>query len=205
MTDSTELNFSDYIDAELSRLVRVPTKADAADLKRLWAHLYPQSTAGSDEGFDAMQEALVSALRAEETAELEFRPGGWELDLRSGIVKSALTAALLTGVLIAAGATGLAPVVLPTVLPMLLDINRVKISPRDRFVHAALRKVSPDGKPMTAQELYDGLPGDLRDVVSPLDFAEFIDHLTRAGYVTASSSNVIVHPDDEPRFRISLD
>jgi hypothetical protein len=73
--------------------------------------------------------------------------------------------------------------VLPAILPLLVDMDRVRLSRGDRQLLAVLRfnAGAAAGQPVHPDVLYNRLPDDVRQDVSPLDFADFTARLIAAG------------------------
>jgi hypothetical protein len=115
--------------------------------------------------------------------ELESRAGGWIVDLKSSTAKFAVSAAIMTGVLVAGGFDQIPAYVLPSVLPLLVDVERAKLNRGDRKLLLELRSASglAIGRPVHTDALYDTLPATVRHQVSPIDFAEFVEKLVAAG------------------------
>jgi hypothetical protein len=153
---------------------------------------------------------FLQAVRAgaDETpdADLQFRPGGWQVDLRRGAVQSVIAAALIAGLLVALGATAIPAAVVTAVVPMFFDIQRVALTPGQEYLLAELvgHKEALDGT-RTPRELYDQLTEEVRSQLSFMDFADFLDTCRRAGLAdTSATGTITVRPADEAHFRITL-
>ena len=192
-----------------------PDTADAAagaqqtvsseDLERLWSDLMPDTYAGR-RGLDVFLQAVQAGANETPDADLQFRPGGWQVDLRRGAVQSVIAAALIAGLLVALGATAIPAAVVTAVIPMFFDIRRVALTPGQEYLLAELvgHKEALDGT-RTPRELYDQLTEEVRSQVSFMDFADFLDTCRRAGLAdTSATGTVMVRPADEARFRITL-
>ena len=184
--------------------------ADAAltvrseDLERLWSDLMPDTYAGR-RGLDVFLQAVQAAADETADADLQFRPGGWQVDLRRGAVQSVIAAALIGGLLIALGATAIPAAVVTAVVPLFFDIKRVALTPGQEYLLAELvgHKEALDGT-RTPRELYDQLTDEVRGQLSYMDFADFLDTCRRAGLAdTSGAGTVTVRPADNARFRIT--
>lgn len=138
---------------------------------------------------------------------LHARPGGWVLRLGDATARAGLATAVTAGVMAVAGFDQLPALVLPAVLPLLIDLDHVELSPGDRHVLATLR-LQPDvvDTRNSPQELYDALPVDLREQVSILDFLDLIERLRDAGQADTPDGVVIVRNEADPawlRFRLT--
>ncbi len=137
---------------------------------------------------------------------LHARPGGWVLRLGDATARAGLATAVTAGVMAAAGFDQLPALVLPAVLPLLIDLDHVELSPGDRHVLATLR-LQPDvvNTENSPPALYDALPADLRDQVSMPDFLDLIERLRDAGQADTDDGIVIVRDETDPawlRFRL---
>ena len=174
------------------------------DLERLWSDLMPDTYAGR-RGLDVFLQAVQAAADETADADLQFRPGGWQVDLRRGAVQSVIAAALIGGLLIALGATAIPAAVVTAVVPLFFDIKRVALTPGQEYLLAELvgHKEALDGT-RTPRELYDQLTDEVRGQLSYMDFADFLDTCRRAGLAdTSGTGTVTVRPSDDARFRIT--
>ena len=83
----------------------------------------------------------------------------------------------------AGGYTQLPAYVLPAVLPLVVDLDRAKLSRGDRKLLVLLRAnagAAAGSRLKTLDVLYNRLPASVRPEVSPVDFADFVDRLVAA-------------------------
>jgi len=139
-----------------------PLTVHSEDLERLWSDLMPDTYAGR-RGLDVFLQAVQAAADETADADLQFRPGGWQVDLRRGAVQSVIAAALIGGLLIALGATAIPAAVVTAVVPLFFDIKRVALTPGQEYLLAELvgHKEALDGT-RTPRELYDQLTDEVR-------------------------------------------
>jgi len=181
-----------------------PLTVHSEDLERLWSDLMPDTYAGR-RGLDVFLQAVQAAADETADADLQFRPGGWQVDLRRGAVQSVIAAALIGGLLVALGATAIPAAVVTAVVPLFFDIKRVALTPGQEYLLAELvgHKEALDGT-RTPRELYDQLTDEVRGQLSYMDFADFLDTCRRAGLAdTSGAGTVTVRPSDDARFRIT--
>ena len=153
----------------------------------------------------AAEDALAANGRG--TPVLEVRPGGWVVDTTSSLARTAVTAALMTAVMYAGGFDQIPAYVLPAVLPLLIDLDRVKLSRSDRKLLAVLRvnAGAAAGQPVNTDVLYNRLPASVRQEISTLDFADFVDRLIAAGEADDSRFDDVVLRDQPRWIRISFE
>lgn len=151
----------------------------------------------------ATDDVIVAGLGEEE---LHARPGGWIVGLSDAAARGTLAAAVTAGVLAAAGFDQLPALVLPAVLPMLVDIERVELSASEDHLLASLRLQPELTEAVHSPEaVYDRLPEDLRDQVSLLDFLDFVERLVAAGEADERPGGVVLRDADDPAWvRIRL-
>lgn len=182
-----------------------PLLVRSQDLEQLWSDLMPDTYAGR-RGLDSFLQAVHAGAGETPDPTLQFRPGGWQVDLRRGAVQSVIAAALIAGLLVALGATAIPAAVVPAVVPLFFDIQRVTLTPGQQYLLAELvgHKEAFDGT-HTPRELYDQLTGEIRSQLSFMDFTDFLDTCRRAGLTdTSATGAVTVRPADKARFRITL-
>lgn len=141
-----------------------------------------------------------------DNGQFSFRPSGWEVQLSRAAARSLLTSGILGSVLAVAGADQLPAAVLAAVVPLLFDIQQVKLSGGERYLLAQLRTVpGATGSTTTPEELYALLPEDLRGQTSVVDFVEFLDACHRAGLADVNADgSVLVHALAARKFRITF-
>lgn len=152
----------------------------------------------------AAEDALAADGRG--TAVLEVRPGGWVVDTTGSLARAAVTAAVMTAVMYAGGFNQIPAYVLPAVLPLVVDLDRAKLSRGDRKLLALLRvnAGAAAGKPVNTDVLYDRLPASVRPELSPVDFADFVDRLVAAGEADDPGLDDVVLRDHARWIRISF-
>jgi len=177
----------------------------SAELEKFWSELFPDTYEGR-RGRNAFVDAVRTHAEAGSTdAALEFRPGGWQVKLAGSSVKGVLGGALLAGLLVAVGATGIPAAVVAAIVPNLFDIEKVRLTASQEYVLADLigHRDAVDGT-LTADQLYDRIPAETRTDVSRLDFAEFLDACRRAGLADfGPDGTVTLQPSDKAKFRIT--
>jgi hypothetical protein len=132
-------------------------------------------------------------------ADLPMRVGGWRLDLGRVGVRSGLMASIVAGALVQQGLTQMLIGVVAAVIPSVLDVERVGLSPGDRMLLVELR-LHPEvrDRALTVDELYARLPEGTREVVNPFEFADFVERLRDAGYATGGAVTTLADPDGPP-------
>ena len=197
----------DYLHDRLTASAADPTTVSADGLAAVWAQMFPFQDGAARTGLRTFQTAFRAAV-AEGGGEeaLNLRGGGWVVDLRGGLVRTALATAFIAGVLAASGVTGLPPLVAPAVLPLLFDVHQVRLKPSQELVLAELR-LTPEARSggLTAEELYALLPDQIQDQLSRLDFADFLNQVRRAGLADRTADGrLTLRTSDNARLKISI-
>lgn len=130
-------------------------------------------------------EDIVLATVGGADAAFHMRPGGWRINVAGTAVKTILTSALLGAALFYNGATDIPAELLPAVVPLLVDVNRVRLSRRDRELLVPLRLTSSElgGLAVSPHVLYNRLEPSVQAELGYSDFSEFCDRLIAAGHM----------------------
>lgn len=176
------------------------------DLEQLWSELMPDSYRAR-RGLELFLDSVRTAAdQAPDQADLQFRPGGWQVNLSRGAVQTIVATALLAGLLVVFGAAQIPAGVATAVVPLLFDVERIRLTPGQEYLLAELvaHREALDGS-MTPRELYEKLPPDTRAQLPFLEFADFLGTCYGAGLAdVAESGTVQLRPSDRARFRITL-
>jgi len=183
----------------------MPSQASEQSLVAAWNKIANDLGLDASQGRETLLEtardySLLSAGRLEPEM-----GGGWQWNLTEGAVRTICATCLLVGVLAAAGMSGLAPLVLPSVLPLLFDIDKVRLERSEGKVLRILG-ARPDLKQRLgdAAALYESLPAEIRGSFSLDAFEDFLATATRAGVVRDWDGIFEVLPNGETVFKISL-
>lgn len=152
------------------------------------------------DAWEAVEDAVLGSLP--DGTGLHVRPGGWVVDMRSSAVRTVLAAAIVGGALWLGGLDQLPGYVLPSVLPLLVDVRRARLSRADKRLLIDLRlsqTTAQTGWPWPADALYGRLPPKVQARVHAGDFADFIDRLLQVGEVDpAGYDEVTLRPAGHP-------
>jgi len=131
--------------------------------------------------------------------------GGWRWDLGNAAVRTLCAAALLAAVFASSGLATLPPLVLPAVLPLMFDLQRVRLRRSEKrvleIINARPRFLDRIGEPA---ELFAALPDWVRNSMSLLEFEEFLDHVVEAGRANKSGQFYEILPNGETVMRLTL-
>lgn len=209
MPDFGEQSF-EYVVREIVK--GFPTDAGEFDrrvLLQIWQQLTNLSESESRRAFSTCEDVFRAAIASlEDTtagARLQFGVGGWTVRLNEGLVQGALIAALLPGILILAKCPDIPSALWPTILPILLVIERCRLSKSETEVLAILSR-RPDivDVELPIKTLYEKLPAQVRDMLSVLDFIDVVESLRRAGRADATDDKVKVR-SQPAGFRVTFE
>lgn len=131
---------------------------------------------------DLCEDILIAAA-SQGDATLQMRPGGWRVKTTSTLVKTTLATVLVGAALHATGTDEIPVALLPAVLPLAIDLDRVRLNRKERTLLAPLRIAAAgmEGLAVHPQVLYDRLDQHTRSQLNYGDFEEFCEHLIEAG------------------------
>ncbi len=160
------------------------------------------------EDHDEITMQVNSAFRewAQSSDQLEFRPSGWRVPLTDKIAQTALISAIIWGALLACGVTaGIPAAIVPSVIPCLFSIERVRLKKSQESVLASLT-LSDRCRSGTREELYASLSPAIQAELSYLDFVDFINDVVRSGHGKADEAdNVTLFKSGDGRIAISIE
>ncbi len=155
------------------------------ELVQIWSEFIPSTELEHFENLESVNRSfLIATQQIEDPTDLNFASGGWKINLKAGIVKTGLSMALLTGLLKATAVSGpLAGFVLPGVIALLFDIEKIKLSKKEEDIYAQLI-LNKDiiGVNKSIEEIYELLPKKYKENINQLDFKDFIEKLEITGH-----------------------
>lgn len=157
---------------------------------------------------ETLEQAFLQSIQDKDTvdSELYIKSKAWTVKLSSGILKSTIMGAILTGIFFASGYTMIPGFVLPAIIPLLFDIEKVHISAKEDFILAQLTLNKQLLNEYQNPELiYDSLPEEITDELSKYDFIEFIEKMVLAGaFEQNKDSEVFIPEDGKTKFKINF-
>lgn len=131
---------------------------------------------------DLCEDILLSATTATR-GELHMRPGGWRINLGAALVRTSVSAAIVGAGLMLLGADQIPLMLLPAVLPLLVDLQRVELDIADRELLVPLRQASSgiEGMAVHPRVLFNRLAPEVQAQLNYYDFVAYLDRLVRAG------------------------
>ena len=179
----------------------------ADDIRRFWAEITGLDPVLEPDAWEACEDAVLGTLDPDRG--LQMRPGGWTVDLSGTLARFAVASALITGVMWHEGLDQLPGFVFPHVLPLLFDVRKARLTKQDQqlLLHLRLSTTTEQlAYPWPAGALYERLPEELRDKVSPVDFEDFVTRLVQVGEADdAGFDEVRLRPSRSTRWlRISI-
>lgn len=146
------------------------------------------------------EDVLLEAVSDGDDA-FHMRPGGWRVNLAGGAVKALLVTVVLAAALFFSGADDIPLELLPVVVPLLVDVERVRLSRRDEELLIPLRVASDGvtGMALRHEGLYNRLDPAVREQLNYGDFVDFCERLIKAGYADdAGYGEVRMRPAGHP-------
>jgi hypothetical protein len=132
--------------------------------------------------------------------------GAWEWNLSEGATKTAVVGLLVAAALFAAGAgTGMAAAMIPTVVPFLFDVKRVRLEKTaDNFLRIIGARADLHQRVDTPTELYESMPPEMKEQVSVAQFREFLDQAVNAGRANSLGDFFEILPNGECASRVAI-
>lgn len=183
---------------ELVEALEVPDEMD-----RTWftdSFLQPLGIEPDSRLGELCEDVLLEAVSDGDDA-FHMRPGGWRVDLAGGAVKALLVTVVLAAALFFSGADDIPLELLPVVVPLLVDVERVRLSRRDEELLIPLRVASDGvtGMALRHEGLYNRLDPAVREQLNYGDFVDFCERLIKAGYADdAGYGEVRMRPAGHP-------
>ena len=149
---------------------------------------------GLDEGtlldFVAYMESLARDTSGAKPSEFDLRIGNWRLDLAKESIRGLVMSSVLSAVFVAHDMKLAGVAVLSAVLPSLLEIESVSLSPGDERLLIEVRRTQDVAdESVRADALYERLSDEARDGLNRYDFADFVDRLRGAGLATTNAED----------------
>jgi hypothetical protein len=183
---------------ELVEALEVPDEMD-----RTWftdSFLQPLGIEPDSRLGELCEDVLLEAVSDGDDA-FHMRPGGWRVNLAGGAVKALLVTVVLAAALFFSGADDIPLELLPVVVPLLVDVERVRLSRRDEELLIPLRVASDGvtGMALRHEGLYNRLDPAVREQLNYGDFVDFCERLIKAGYADdAGYGEVRMRPAGHP-------
>jgi len=150
-----------------------------------------------------MQSFLHLTGNSKEAEDLAFGDSTWRIKIAPNLLKTAAVASVMIGLLHASGATQLAAVVLPAVLPLLIDIDTVRLTVKDDIIlsemrlneHLTIGLYKPD-------EIYQKLSAEIQEEISYSEFLDVLDTLCITENAHRDQKTGFFRLNDEKQFKV---
>lgn len=149
-------------------------------------------------------DSLIAVLAVEEAGELPYqlRVGDWRIDLRASAARALINGATLTAALAATHQTSVPATVLSVVIPLLFDLERVTLSPTDRYLYAVLLNAPQSSLPI--EQWYQHLPTRVTAELTELEFRDVMGRLEEAGAIEIDAAGQATPSLPTPRRLVKL-
>lgn len=140
--------------------------------------------------------------------ELAFGNSTWQVKLFPNIAKIATVTAIMSGLLYSSGVvqlSGLAGMILPAVLPLLIDIDTIKLSVKDNYVltemHRHKRLIYEEFEP---KEIYNKLDAEIQEQISFIEFLDILEVLNLTGHVDSYQDGKTFKLNETKEFKLQI-
>ena len=183
----------------------MPEEISESDLLEKWCAINIELQLDPDRGQEALI-ALARDITLYTSGQLEPSfGGGWRWNLSQGVVRSICVTTFLSSFLLSCGITGITPLFLPAVIPLLFDLEKVKLERSDERVLSIFGARSNVfdrlGDPIS---LYNSLPPEVRGIMNYTDFLIFLNNSFMAGNAKKHGDCFEILSSGETVFRLSI-
>ncbi|GAB3438965.1 hypothetical protein GCM10027517_11820 [Phycicoccus ginsengisoli] len=156
---------------------------DPMDRSWLIDEMLPAFGIGHDTLMAQTLEDVLLADARTHSSKLEVRPGGWTVNIAGSVAKAVLATALVAAGLAAAGRDDVPAELIPAVLPLVVDLAKVRLDRKERALLLPLRLATSGlaATPVHPQVVYDRLEPAVRAQLNYNDFLTFCERLIAAG------------------------
>lgn len=149
-------------------------------------------------------DSMIAVLAVEEAGELPYQlgVGDWRIDLRAAAARALINGATLTAALAATHQTSVPATVLSVVIPLLFDLERVTLSPPDRYLYAVLLNAPQSSLPI--EQWYQHLPARVTAELTELEFRDVMGRLEEAGAIEIDAAGQASPSLPTPRRLVKL-
>ncbi|PRY23502.1 hypothetical protein CLV58_14123 [Spirosoma oryzae] len=195
---------NDFIDDFLAADTQT-VSFDSQQLMAYWHELVAQtdSSAGVAQPFLTTQFLQILASQPASEA-LDMKTNGWKISVSKSLLKNTLVTATLTTILRYLGEAQLATAVLPTLIPMLFEIEQIELTKKEEEIWLRLPVKKSKKHLKTAEEWYESLPENVRNQIHFLDFIEFLDKLNLAGFADEKHGRYRLFIKGKNKFKITI-
>ncbi|MCU0469504.1 MAG: hypothetical protein MUF58_12970 [Arcicella sp.] len=140
-------------------------------------------------------------------SDLYYKTKGWKIILKKNLLKGIIITPSLYGILSYLDiTTGLASIVLPSIIPMIFDIENINLSKKEEEILLKLPVNKSKKQYKTAEEWYESLPKSIQEQVNFLDFKDFMDKLVLGGLAqTNQKDKYLIFKKGKNIFKISFE
>jgi hypothetical protein len=203
----------ELVNQHLSSNAEEGSEFSTTQLRYIWEQLSPADAQPDETLYQICEDVFLATVNPAQQAQLQYKPGGWTIKLSESALKTGVVTSLLGGILVGAGITGLPALLIPAVVPLMFEVEKVRLTRSEQEVFAEL-SWRDEARALTADDLYAKLPMEIQDELSKLDFFDFLEKCRRAGLVEEQKSpQSVVKPVESkfslrapegPRFRITV-
>lgn len=160
----------------------------------------------ADGAYAGLCEDILLSWADDAGGELFLKPGGWRIKVASSAARATFAAVLVGAGMMLIGADQIPLAVLPAALPLLIDMEKVRLDRAHRELIAPLRvaSVGVEGVAVHPQVLYNRLDPAIRSELGYRDFLAFVERLIEAGELDdAGAGDVRARADGPAYIRIT--
>jgi hypothetical protein len=177
---------------------------DVDGLRKVWG-----TVIGGAKKYDgaAFDQVIASLMAQDATGDsyphFEYGAGAWTIDLKGVTVGGVLQSALLAGILWANGLDGIPAAVASAVIPAVIALETVKLTPGEQIRFQLVHEALDQDKGRSVKAIYKRLPSKVSRNISESELADFLERLRSAGFIDRHDGKY-TDRDRQSWFRITL-
>jgi hypothetical protein len=184
------------VNARIDQLAESGDEFSQETLREFWNSLGLES---EESGYLVFEDAFLVQVTVDRPEALNFSPGGWVAKGTGPLVKTAIISALLAIALTASHATGMSVLIIPAIIPLVFDLEKVRLTRSEEEILIELT-MKQEVRAMSADVLYAGLPASFQDQITRLAFRDFLEKCRTAGLADVKVEPISVV--GEPKYEL---
>lgn len=149
------------------------------------------------------QSFLYLTGHPKEAEDLSFGDNTWRIKIGPTLLKTSVVTSVMIGLLHASGATPLGALVLPAVLPLIIDIETIRLTVKDNLILSEMRlNANLRDSQFAPRVIYNELSADLQDEISYSEFLDVLDSLCITGNAERDERTGLFQLNEKRRLKI---
>ncbi len=149
------------------------------------------------------QSFLYLTGHRKDAEDLAFGDNTWRIKIGPTLLKTSIVTSVMIGLLHASGATPLGALVLPAVLPLLIDVETIRLTVKDNLILSEMRlNANLRGSQFAPRVIYKELSDDLQTEISYSEFLDVLNSLCITGNAERDDQTGLFQLNKKKRLKI---